>query len=71
MNNAVGNLGYSAEGISGYIYPNQICNSIPLYRAYSGGATDHFYTTDFNEWQNAVNNLGYSAEGVTGYILIN
>ncbi|OAQ96731.1 hypothetical protein LLEC1_05667 [Akanthomyces lecanii] len=39
-----------------------------LWRAYSGTARDHFYTTDYNEYNNAVTNLGYAAEGVAARI---
>ncbi|KAJ7486917.1 hypothetical protein FB451DRAFT_1026358, partial [Mycena latifolia] len=36
----------------------------PLYRAYSDGASDHFYTTDLAEYNSAVAGGGYTAEGV-------
>ncbi|PMB73593.1 hypothetical protein BM221_001016 [Beauveria bassiana] len=39
-----------------------------LWRAYSGRAQDHFYTTNYNEYNNAVTNLGYAAEGVAARI---
>ena len=66
--NAVNNLGYSAEGIAAYIFPSATCSSVPLYRMYSPSATDHFYTTNAAERQNAIANLGYSDEGIAGYV---
>lgn len=42
-----------------------------LWRAYSGRATDHFYTTNFAEYENAINNLGYSGEGIACYVYTN
>ncbi|OAA58728.1 Glycoside hydrolase, family 25 [Cordyceps fumosorosea ARSEF 2679] len=41
---------------------------VELWRAYSGSAGDHFYTTDYSEYNNAVTRLGYSAEGVAAKI---
>src|SRR5262245_30666875 len=35
-----------------------------LYRLWSPGASDHFYTTNWPEAVNAFNNLGYRYEGV-------
>jgi len=69
MSNAVANGGFTAEGICGYIYSDQICGSSPLYRAYNAKGTDHFYTTDFNELQTVVTQSGLSNEGITGYVI--
>ncbi|KAF8800381.1 hypothetical protein BYT27DRAFT_7263024 [Phlegmacium glaucopus] len=41
--------------------------AIPLLRAYSAAATDHFYTTDAAEMQNALAG-GYSSEAAPGRI---
>ena len=41
---------------------------VPLYRAFSPGVTDHFYTADKAEMDRATSSLGYPAEGITGYI---
>ena len=61
-------MGYSAEGIAAYIFPSATCSSVPLYRMYSAGATDHFYTTNAEEKDNAVANLGYTYEGIAAYV---
>jgi len=71
MNNAVHNFGYSFEGIVGHIFPDQHPGTIPLYRMYSPGAADHFYTTNTAERDNAINNLGYNNEGITGFVFPN
>jgi len=69
MSNAVANDGFTAEGICGYIYPDQICGSSPLYRTYNAKGTDHFYTTDPNEMNSVVTQRGFSNEGITGYVI--
>jgi len=68
MDRATSSLGYSAEGITGYIFPTQVTQTVPLYRSYSAGGTDHFYTVNKAESDNAVANLGYSYEGIAGYV---
>jgi len=71
MQNAVSALGYQAEGTTGYIFPNQQPATVPLFRLYSAGGTDHFYTTNAQERDNAVANLGYTSEGTAGYVYTN
>lgn len=41
---------------------------MPLFRYYHPTATDHFYTTSWDEGCNAVANLGYKYEGVACYV---
>jgi len=57
----------------GYLSPIKIANTVALYRYYSPGATDHFYTTNANEigsYGNPGLNVrhGYKYEGIQGYI---
>ena len=66
-NNAIQNLGYTFEGIAGFLYENQQTGTTPFYRSYNPSSFDHFYTMNAAE-KNAVQNLGYTFEGVTGYI---
>ncbi|KAF8695435.1 hypothetical protein AX14_001821 [Amanita brunnescens Koide BX004] len=68
MANAINNLGYTAEGVTGLIFPDQQPYAVPFYRLYSAAATDHFYTTDAAERDNAASHLGYNEEGITGYV---
>ena len=42
--------------------------TIPLYRLYSPGVVDHFYTTNAAERDNAIQHLGYNDEGVAAYV---
>ncbi|KAJ7705729.1 hypothetical protein B0H14DRAFT_2483943, partial [Mycena olivaceomarginata] len=42
--NLVLEVGYRDGRITVYIYPTQICGSIPYYRLYNSTATEHFYT---------------------------
>ena len=70
MVNAVKKLGYAYEGEPGYVFGSHASSTptIPLYRMYSGGAVDHFYTTSASERDNAVNRLGYTDEGIAAYV---
>ncbi|KAF8989161.1 hypothetical protein BDQ17DRAFT_1393326 [Cyathus striatus] len=43
--NAVEKLGYTNEGIAGWVFPYEQRGTVPLYRLYSSNASDHFYTT--------------------------
>ena len=61
-------LGYNFEGYVGRIFSYRASETVPFYRMWSPGATDHFYTTSRAERDNAVNNLGYNNEGVVGYV---
>jgi hypothetical protein len=51
--------GYSYEGIGFYTYPNQVDNSVPVYRFYNPDSTRHFYTLSEIEKSTLINgNLG-------------
>ncbi|KAK0433111.1 hypothetical protein EV421DRAFT_1718854 [Armillaria borealis] len=68
-NNAVQNLGYNDESITGYIYPSASCGGVPFYRLYNPTAHDHFYTANANEKNTAAQTGGYVDEGIAGYVL--
>ncbi|SJL16019.1 uncharacterized protein ARMOST_19534 [Armillaria ostoyae] len=68
-NNAVQNLGYNDEGITGYIYPSASYGRVPFYRLYNPTAHDHFYTANANEKNSAAQTGGYVDEGIAGYVL--
>ncbi|KAF7354546.1 hypothetical protein MSAN_01367400 [Mycena sanguinolenta] len=52
----------------GYIYPSQICGSVPLYRLHFIAANpDYIYTTSTTERDNAAA-MGFTYEGVAGYV---
>jgi Repeat of unknown function (DUF5648) len=68
MGNAISHLGYDAQGIAGYIYPDQVSGTVPFYRLYNPRQIDHFYTANAAERENAISNLGYISEGAAGYI---
>jgi len=52
----------------GYWSPRPLCDSIPLYRMYSPGGGNHFFTISAAERDNAVGNLGYLDEGTAGHV---
>ena len=52
----------------GYIAPNPVCGSTPLYRLYKASSGDHFYTTSDAEKDAAVANSGYIYEFVAGHV---
>lgn len=66
--NARDRLGYTDEGVAGYVYGDTECGALPLYRLYSPGWNDHFYTMSYSERENAAVNIGFTREGITGYI---
>ena len=66
--NAAQHLGYTEEGITGYVYPDTACGGLPLYRLYSTAATDHLYTMSAAERDHASDHSGYTQEGIAGYI---
>ncbi|KAG5640494.1 hypothetical protein DXG03_008326, partial [Asterophora parasitica] len=65
-------IGSNIIGSIKALAPAQACGdprtAVPLLRAWSASATDHFYTTNAAEMQNAVTRGGYVAEGTTGYV---
>jgi hypothetical protein len=52
-----------------YIYPTQICGSVPLYRLYNSVIKDNFYTTSESERLEFLSNQGYDDVGIAGYVL--
>ncbi|KAJ7269559.1 hypothetical protein C8J57DRAFT_1606947 [Mycena rebaudengoi] len=62
--------GFSDFDTAGYIYPSQVCGSVPLYRLHFVAAnSDYIYTTSTAERDDAVNNKGFTYEGIAGYVL--
>jgi hypothetical protein len=51
-----------------YIYPTQICGSIPFYRLYHAAKTDNFYTTLESERLEFIAD-GYTDIEIAGYVL--
>jgi len=66
---AVWHLGYKSKGTAGYIFPNEWCGGVPLFRLYSWRSQQHFYTTSWSEKAIAIKS-GFSDEGVMGYIFL-
>ena len=64
-------VGYSQEGILGYLYQTNVPGTVPVYRMYSPYVTDHLYTTSDNEYTTSAVNVGYSEEGILGYLYLN
>jgi hypothetical protein len=66
-----GKFGYVCQGVLGYISPNSIPGTIPVYRYWKESVADHFYTTNASEIGTVVNgstgNHGYVCEGILGY----
>ena len=57
------------QGTAAYVYPEQVCGSIPLYGLFNSNITDHFYTTNETEREDAIANLGYADQGIACYVL--
>ncbi len=65
------NVGYSQEGILGYLYLTKVPGTVPLYRMYSPYVLDHLYTTSYDEYTTGAVNVGYRQEGILGYLYLN
>jgi hypothetical protein len=68
--NVLGTMGWTKEGIDGYILPTAVTGSVPLYRLYLnayGGL--HLWTTDANEKNVLSTTAGWKDEGVAGYVV--
>jgi hypothetical protein len=66
----LGTLGWSKEGIDGYILPTQVAGTLPVYRLYYaafGGL--HLWTTDPNEKSILTTTGGWVDEDVAGYVV--
>ena len=57
--------GQTNEGIVAYIFPSEICGSVPFYHLRS--SVDNFYTTSASERDSAVAS-GYTYVGIMGYV---
>jgi hypothetical protein len=65
---AVGNYGYTFEGILGYCDPAETARAdmVPLYRYYNSAIGDHFYTISYSEL--GAGGYGWSYEGIQCYV---
>ncbi|PPQ70510.1 hypothetical protein CVT25_007660 [Psilocybe cyanescens] len=54
--------------IIAYVYPSQVCDSVPLFVLFLSSATDHYYTIDTTERQNLIT-LGWADQGIAAYVL--
>ena len=64
INDSGEQLGQVSQGLTVGSCSDQ---TFPLFRYYSGGATDHFYTTNFGELGGG--GLGYTLEGLAGQLV--
>ncbi|KDR68080.1 hypothetical protein GALMADRAFT_78958 [Galerina marginata CBS 339.88] len=58
----------TAPAIIGYVYPTQICDSVPLFTLFLPSATDHYYTIDATERQELIS-FGWTDQGIAAYVL--
>ena len=61
-------MGYERKGNVGFCAKEEAYGSVPLFRLYNNGATDHLYTTSRDERDNAIDNLGYVREGIECWV---
>ncbi len=68
--NYLGTVGWSKEGIDGYIFDRSFQGAIPLYRLYLnayGGL--HLWTMDLSERTFLITNAGWIDEGISGFVV--
>lgn len=61
-------FGATPELSIGWVATEARCGAVPLYRLYSGAASNHFYTISAAERDNAVASYGYRYESIVGYV---
>ncbi|KAJ6564180.1 hypothetical protein B0H19DRAFT_1067770 [Mycena capillaripes] len=59
--------GYSLEDITGYVYNEQICGAVPLFRSYNSVLGDHMFTTSKNEHAAFLKD-GYVDQGIAAWV---
>nr|VWO97675.1 Galactokinase (EC (Galactose kinase) [Ganoderma boninense] len=59
---------YVSDGIAGYVYPDQECGTVPLWRLNNHVVLDNFFTTDQAEVYDFVDQLGYHDLGAMAYV---
>ncbi|KAF7342648.1 hypothetical protein MSAN_02021800 [Mycena sanguinolenta] len=63
---ATGSTSYMTAG---YVYPEQICGSVPLYQLqFIATNSDYIYTTSATERDDAITTKGFTYEGIAGYV---
>ena len=60
--------GYAVVRIEAFVYPTQICGSVPLLAMFSAASNDWFYTSD-TRTASQMAGAGYVAEGNVGFVL--
>ncbi|KAF8153954.1 hypothetical protein B0H34DRAFT_71826 [Crassisporium funariophilum] len=60
--------GFVEPQIVGYVYPTQICGSVPLYVVAQPAYSDHWYTTAVRERDDLVSS-GWVDQGISAYVL--
>lgn len=65
---AVKRLGYTVEGILGFVYTEEGPDRIPLFSLHNPFINDHYYTTSAAQRDDAARN-GWAIQGGVGYLL--
>ncbi|KAF7368527.1 hypothetical protein MVEN_00176000 [Mycena venus] len=60
---------YTFVGIAAYVYPSQICGSLPFYRLWEASTIRHWYTTSLEDRDVLLATGQWTDEGIEGYVL--
>ncbi|KAF5375415.1 hypothetical protein D9615_008015 [Tricholomella constricta] len=63
-------MGWTDEGIAGYLLKSHTDLTTPFFRLYHAKKTDHLYTTSEKERDTAISSSGYVSEGEVGEIYV-
>lgn len=69
LDHVVKRLGYTVEGILGFVYTEDGPDRAPFFSLHNPDINDHYYTTSADQRDDAAKN-GWAIQGGVGYLLV-